>query len=97
MIVIASIAMSITAAGCVVDPNGDGDDEDESEPQGESNSELRSNVSCKESTESAYENGKAYNIQVITVGGKKISKAAGHAFLKLQAAAAAAGPRAAAA
>src|SRR5688572_1798500 len=67
---------------------GDEDEEDgENEPVGETNDELRSGVSCRERTEVAYRAGVKSTIQVITVGGKPVAKPAGHAFLKMQAAA----------
>jgi hypothetical protein len=52
---------------------------------------LRSSVSCAERTETAYDSGRPYPISVITIGGKKVAKSTGHAFLKMQAAADAAG------
>lgn len=77
--------------GCASEIGGDDEDDGESEPVGESNDELRSGVSCKERTETAYRAGVRSTIQVITVGGKPVAKPAGHAFLKMQAAAHAAG------
>ncbi|MBS2013927.1 MAG: M15 family metallopeptidase [Deltaproteobacteria bacterium] len=77
--------------GCASDVGDDDDDDGETEPVGETNDELRSGVSCKERTEVAYRAGVRSTIQVITVGGKPVAKPAGHAFLKMQAAAHAAG------
>ncbi len=77
--------------GCAaVTGEGDGDDQEE-EGVGETNDELRSAVSCKQTSATAYQSGKAYTIQVINVGGKAVSKGTGHAFLKMQAGANAAG------
>lgn len=53
--------------------------------------ELISSVSCKERTDTAYVKGKSTSIKVITIGGKPVSKSTGHAFLKMQKAADAAG------
>jgi len=85
-------------AGCTQDALGangevlgDGEDEGENEPTGESNDELRSSVACQERTDTAYRAGTPFNIQVVTVGGKAVSKPTGHAFLKMQAAAHSAG------
>lgn len=78
--------------GCAAELDDDAYDEEvENEPQGETNSEARSSVACQERTERAYRSGQAFNIQVITIGGKLIAKPAGHAFLRMQAAAHAAG------
>lgn len=82
-------ALVIAGPGCSADSADDG--EEESEGAAQSHDELRSAVSCKETTGTAYANGSPYSIQVITIGGQKMSKPAGHAFLKLQAAAAKAG------
>lgn len=76
--------------GCGLD-GGEQEEDPESEGVGESHDELRSGVACKERTDTAYENGSPKKIQVITVGGKAVAKPAGHAFLKLQAAAQKAG------
>lgn len=92
------LVMTVAAApffGCAA-PAGDeeeDDDDAEQEPVDESNDELRSTVSCKERTDTAYAKGRPYSIQVIHVGGKPVAKATGHAFLKMQAAAHAAGVR----
>ena len=87
-----ALACVSTFAGCAA-PSGDdasaadpGGDQEE-EPVGQSNDELRSTVSCQERTDLAYEGGKPFSIQVIHVGGKPTTKATGHAFLKMQAAA----------
>jgi len=73
--------------GCASDLDDGDDEEHEEEGPATTQDELRSAVSCKATTEKAYANGSPYSIQVITIGGKKMSKPAGHAFLKLQAAA----------
>jgi hypothetical protein len=85
----AGCAAPTGAEGDVADPGGD----QEEEPVGQSNDELRSTVSCQERTDLAYQGGKPFSIQVIHVGGKPTTKATGHAFLKMQAAANAEGVR----
>lgn len=70
------------------------DDEDmEDEPTGEvSESELRSSVSCTTTRAEAYSGGQSLgSVEVIKVGGKRVTRATGHAFLKWQKAADAAG------
>ncbi|MBX3189697.1 MAG: M15 family metallopeptidase [Labilithrix sp.] len=80
-------------AGCTAEMGDEDDDEHEEEPVGETSDELRSAVSCKERTDTAYKSGAPYSIQVIHIGGKPVSKATGHAFLRMQAAAHDAGVR----
>ena len=95
----ASMASFSTFVGCAAPTAGDegsaGDPagDQEEEPVGQSNDELRSTVSCQERTDLAYHGGKPFSIQVIHVGGKPTTKATGHAFLKMQAAANAEGVR----
>ena len=97
LLLAASVASFTTFVGCAA-PTDDaanaadvGDSDHEDEPVGQTNDELRSTVSCQERTDLAYQAGKPFSIQVIHVGGKPTTKATGHAFLKLQAAANAAG------
>jgi hypothetical protein len=85
----AVAALPVYGCAAVTGDEEDGDQEEEG--VGETNDELRSAVSCKESTATAYQSGKAYSIQVINIGGKSVSKPTGHAFLKMQAAANSAG------
>jgi D-alanyl-D-alanine carboxypeptidase len=86
-LLLAFAAAALPVYGCAaVTADDDGDDQEE-EGVGETNDELRSAVSCKETTQTAYQSGKPYSIQVINVGGKPVSKTTGHAFLKMQAAA----------
>jgi hypothetical protein len=89
------LALSVAALpfmGCAaISGEEDGEDEQENEGVGETSDELRSAVSCKERTDTAYSSGRAHSIQVIHIGGKPVSKATGHAFLKMQAAAHTAG------
>jgi hypothetical protein len=88
-----SIASFSSLAGCAADTNDEESDDQEEEPAAEASDELRSTVSCKERTDTAYRGGGAYSIQVIHVGGKPTTKTTGHAFLKMQAAAHEAGVR----
>jgi D-alanyl-D-alanine carboxypeptidase len=67
------------------------EDEHEDEPMASSESAVISPVDCRTTTMTAYDNGRAYSIQVIKIGGKRVSKPTGHAFLKLQKAAHTAG------
>lgn len=82
---------AVPAFGCASlagdDEGGDG----ETEPVGETNDELRSAVSCQERSDTAYQSGSPLPIQVIHIGGKPTTRATGHAFLKMQAAANSAG------
>lgn len=54
---------------------------------GQTGEELKSAVSCSKQKQTAYRNGNAYTISTITVGGKPVSLATGHAFLRMQRAA----------
>lgn len=67
------------------------DDADETEPQGSTDDALTATVDCHLKTDTAYVNGVAKPIKLITVGGKPTSIAVGHQFLKMQKAANAAG------
>lgn len=89
----ASIASFSSLAGCAAEADDEETEDQEEEPAAETSDELRSTVSCKERTDTAYRRGAAYSIQVIHVGGKPTTKTTGHAFLKLQAAAHQAGVR----
>ena len=91
-LLVLSVA-ALPAFGCASLTGDEEDDDGETEPVGESNDELRSAVSCKERADTAYRGGSPYAIQVIHVGGKPTTKATGHAFLKMQAAAHDAGVR----
>lgn len=84
-------ALPMLLQGCASPLDEEGDDEHEDEPVGETSDELRSAVSCKERTDTAYSGGSPRKITVVTIGGKPVSKPTGHAFLKMQAAAHAAG------
>jgi hypothetical protein len=70
-------------------------EEDGPEPEPEDTSklpdELLGAVNCRERADTAYTNGRPSPIMVISIAGKPVAKAAGHAFLRLQAAARAEG------
>lgn len=82
--------MSLTIVGCVAEQDSS-EPEDEEEPVESTSDELRSVVNCAARTDTAYVNGAPRPISVITIGGKPVAKPAGHAFLKMQRAADAAG------
>ena len=85
---------AVSVFGCASPTDGEGDEGDgETEGVGETNDELRSTVSCQERNDVAYRSGSSFPIQVIHIGGKPTTKATGHAFLRMQAAANDAGVR----
>jgi hypothetical protein len=86
-------ALALPACSQSLLDEGDEDQDEEVEPVEQTNDELRSAVACAEKTEQAYSRGTPRTVKVITVGGKRITKATGHAFLKMQHAADAAGVR----
>lgn len=85
-----SLIVPLACASCSADVFGEDEDYEE-EPQGATQEELRSAVSCKEKATTGYRSGTPYAMKVITVGGKPTAKATAHAFLKMQAAAERAG------
>jgi hypothetical protein len=91
---LALLLMTVVAVGCgsttTTEEDSDADAED---VPGETSDALRSVVDCHETTETAYRHGSSFDIRVIKVGGKTVAKPAGHAFLKMQKAADAAGVR----
>jgi hypothetical protein len=88
------LLLALPFAGCAAQSSDDAEEDDaEDEPTEQSNDELRSAVSCKERSDTAYDRGRAYEIKVVHVGGKPVAKATGHAFLKMQKAAHEAGVR----
>jgi hypothetical protein len=89
----AAVASFSTLGGCAAPDDEEEADDLEEEPAAQVNDELRSAVSCKEKSDTAYRGGSPYSIQVIHVGGKPTTKTTGHAFLKMQAAANADGVR----
>jgi hypothetical protein len=91
---LAGLVVSSSLLACSSDvDHDDASDDGETEPSADTSDALRSAVSCTERTDTGYRSGKPFTITVITVGGKPVAKPAGHAFLKMQAAADAAGVR----
>jgi hypothetical protein len=84
-----AFVIPLACSGCAA-VTGD-DPEQESEPQGATQEELRSAVSCTEKAATGYKGGAPYAMSVITVGGKSTAKPTAHAFLKMQQAADTAG------
>jgi hypothetical protein len=81
------VLLPISLTSCTANSLDDDDGEGEVEPNGSSQDQLRSAVSCTEKAVTAYASGKAYAMKVVTLGGKSTAKATAHAFLKLQTAA----------
>jgi hypothetical protein len=102
LLFLAVAGAALSTAGCTAGVGDDGDDEGyadgvdedgEDPPVDDVSDALRSSVDCHETTQTAYRGGEPFTIHVIHVGGKAIAKPAGHAFLKMQKAADAAGVR----
>ena len=96
--VLALVFASISLSACAAPPLGAGEEADSAEEEDEEHeaepqfiASGRTGVSCAERSVTGYDRGKAYGMKVITVSGKATAKATAHAFLKLQAAAEAAG------
>jgi hypothetical protein len=80
--------------GCMgADADDEDDDHDfESEPTESTSDALSASaVDCNEESMQAYSKGSPSNVKVIRIGGKRVTKTTGHAFLKMQKAALAAG------
>jgi hypothetical protein len=86
----STLSLIMFACASTAEPT---DDEDgEAESAGEAASELQSSASCATERQDAYSGGgKIGTVDVIKIGGKRVTKKTGHAFLKFQRAAAAAG------
>ncbi len=84
------LALGMTASGCSADTPAD-DEDHETEPASSSEDALISSVDCTRVKQTAYDQGRPYSIDVIKIGTKPTSLATGHAFLKMQKAANAAG------
>lgn len=83
------VAFVPLAVNCTSEFEGEGE-ESEVDP-GSSTDAIISGVDCTRTRQTAYDNGRSYSIDVIKVGSKPTALATGHAFLKMQAAAHAAG------
>ena len=86
---------ALAGSACAADTDDDHTVTDGNEPTLETADDeiVSGGVSCRERGDTAYRGGRPYPIKVITVGGKPVMKSTGHAFLKMQAAAKAAGVR----
>jgi hypothetical protein len=86
-----TIAGVVVFVGCAAQgPEFDDDDHvhEEAPSVASQDAPLISTPNCQETTETAYSGGRAIgSIKVITIGGKKVTKTTGHAFLRLQKAA----------
>lgn len=76
-----ALGFLLSSASCVAP--ADAPLEMEDDPQS-SALPLVSSVDCTPRTETAYRSGRPYPIDVITIGGKPMTKATGHAFLRMQ-------------
>jgi hypothetical protein len=88
--ILLSFIVSLACSSCVSDVL-ESDEEHEDEPHGSTEEALRSAVTCTEKSATGYQSGSPYAMKVINVGGKSTAKPTAHAFLKMQAAADAAG------
>jgi hypothetical protein len=86
-------ALVFCAPACSSEGFGDEDGDVEDEVVDTSSDAIVSTVDCRTTRQTAYERGRSFGIDVIKIGGKPASKPTGHAFLKMQAAAHAAGVR----
>jgi hypothetical protein len=86
-------AIALCAPACSSEGFGDDDGDAEEEVIDTSSDAIVSTVDCRTTRQTAYQAGRSYGIDVIKIGGKPTSKQTGHAFLKMQAAAHAAGVR----
>lgn len=90
---LAILALSIvpfTAVGCASETEAGDDAEHEDDP-GTSTEAIISAVDCSKTRQTAYDQGRSYPIDVIKIGNKPTALATGHAFIKMQKAAHAAG------
>ena len=82
------LVVGAVATGCVGLPSDDSDTAEEGDEHvAQVSAPLISNVDCNESSATAYVNGNAKAIKVITIDGKRVTRATGHAFLRMQRAA----------
>src|SRR3954470_21906098 len=93
---VSSLCVAAAALFTLILPGCDGtdgadDQNQKDEPMGLSSDALISGTSCKTTRMTAYDHGKPYPIDVIEIGNKRVSMATGHALLKMQKAADAAG------
>jgi D-alanyl-D-alanine dipeptidase len=86
--VVALIAATASCSSTVVDAASEAD---ETEPVAATDDGLQSAISCALRRDTAYNRGTPSTIEVMTIGGKPVARATGHAFLRMQKAADAAG------
>lgn len=84
---------SFAVVGCSAEATDEeGNETEQEEDTGSAEAELRSAVSCSTERMDTYSGGsRTGTVDVIRIGGKRVTKATGHAFLKWQKAAHAAG------
>jgi hypothetical protein len=87
--VLVGLAVACSSGGDSADDNSSSDGETQPLVNGPDNN----TVDCTEKQDTAYVQGKATPITLITIGGKVTTKAAGHAYLKMLAGAKTAGAR----
>jgi hypothetical protein len=92
LLLVFPLALALGCSG-VLEGEDEGDDADEAEPVDSGSDAIKSTVECQLTKQAAYDRGNPFTIEVIKVGGKPTSKPTGHAFLKMQKAADAAGVR----
>lgn len=82
------LALCALVTACAADTSEDIDDEtdDLEEAPAETAEALSkaSSVSCTMQKMTGYQSGRAYKLDVITIGGKRTTRTTGHAFLKMQ-------------
>ncbi len=89
-LLLSLLAVGGALAGCTGETRSE-ESEVEREPASVTDAQLVSAVDCAARRATAYRSGKASSIDVIRVGGKTVTRATGHAFLRMQRAADAAG------
>ncbi len=93
---LCNLLVSFGVLGGCAGENGDSSPEGESERSpavtvGNVTGALVSAIDCASNEQTAYVQGRASQINVIAIGGKAVTRATGHAFLRMQRAADAAG------
>ena len=86
LLLVLPLALALGCSGAD-DPSA----EQESEPTATGSDAIVSAVDCHLTRQPAFDHGNPFTIEVINIGGKAVSKPTGHAFLKMQKAADAAG------
>jgi LAS superfamily LD-carboxypeptidase LdcB len=86
------VLLTISAMALAACASDDGSDDTENEdfeeaPVESSEAAVISKADCTKKTMTAYDQGKAYKIEVVKIATKRVSVPTGHAFLKMQKAA----------